>query len=103
MDTKEAQYGAGNRRPDDAEHDIHHEPHFTLHKLFCEPACNTADDDGRNPAYLRVVHGRPPQKGAPCTWIGLSNVQGPITRPGVSMSSTFYDAPPIGDKLMHGS
>src|SRR5262249_14478747 len=66
VDTKRAQYGAGNRRPDDTEHDIHHEPHFTLHKLFCEPACNSADDDGCDPAYLRVVHGRSPQKGASC-------------------------------------
>ena len=34
------------------EHDIHQDPHFTLHELFCQPACNAADDDGCDPAYL---------------------------------------------------
>src|SRR4249919_890041 len=50
VDPKETQNCAGNRRPDDTEHDIHQDPHFTLHELFCQPACNSADDDGCDPA-----------------------------------------------------
>src|SRR6516165_4796163 len=99
MDTKEAQYGASNRRPDDTEHDIHHEPYFTLHKLFCEPACNSADYDGCDPAYLRLVHVRPCQKSAPLALIRLSNVQGPITRPGVSMFALCQSGHRIGYPL----
>src|SRR5277367_4879941 len=53
---KEIQNGAGNRGPDDTEHDIHQESHITLHELFCEPARNPADDDRCNPAYLCFAH-----------------------------------------------
>src|SRR5215510_4658805 len=62
VDPKETQNGAGNRRPDDTEHDIHQDPHFTLHELFCQPACNSADDDGCDPAYSCVVHSSSPRK-----------------------------------------
>jgi hypothetical protein len=73
VDPKDAQNEAGNRRPDDTEHDIHQEPHFTLHELFGQPACNSADDDGCDPACLCVVHGSSPQKAHPCARFRLSN------------------------------
>jgi hypothetical protein len=33
---------------------------LAFHELLGKPACNSADDDGRNPAYLCVVHCRSP-------------------------------------------
>src|SRR5262245_18783023 len=63
VDPKEAKNGARNCRPDDSQHDIHQESHITLHELFCQPACNSADDNGRDPAYLRIIHGSPSSNG----------------------------------------
>ncbi len=34
-DPEVAQNGAGNRRTDNAEHNIHDQPHVTLHELLC--------------------------------------------------------------------
>src|SRR5262249_1985863 len=59
IDSKEAKNGARNGRSDDAEHNVHDKSHVTLHELFCQPACDTADDNGCNPAYLWIVHGVP--------------------------------------------
>src|SRR5262249_33614942 len=60
VDAKEAKNGARNRRPDDSEHDVHHKSHIALHKLFCQPTRNSADDDGCNPADLWIFHGLAP-------------------------------------------
>ena len=60
VDPQEAKNGAGNRRPDNTEHDIHHHSHATLHELLCKPACNPADDDGCDPANCWVSHSSSP-------------------------------------------
>src|SRR6516164_11492042 len=59
-DPKVAQNGAGDCRPDDAEHDIHQHAHVALHELLCQPACNPADYDRCDPAYCRISHGSSP-------------------------------------------
>ena len=51
-DPEVTQNGAGNRRTDNAEHDVHDQSHVTLHELLCQPARNPADDDGCYPAPL---------------------------------------------------
>src|SRR5262245_8655618 len=56
MASEDAKAGAVNRRPDGTEHDIHQESHITLHKLFRQPARNSADDNGCDPTYLWVFH-----------------------------------------------
>jgi hypothetical protein len=61
-DPKEAQNGAGNCRPDDAEHDIHEHALVTLHELLCQPTCNPPDDDGCDPAYSSVSPPASPMK-----------------------------------------
>src|SRR5260221_8406729 len=52
-DPEVAQNGAGNRRTDNAEHNIHDQPHVTLHELLCQPACNPTDNDGCDPNPLQ--------------------------------------------------
>src|SRR6478736_1565000 len=55
-DPEVAQNGAGNRRADNAEHDIHDQSHVTLHELLGQPACDAADDDGCDPTHSSVSH-----------------------------------------------
>src|SRR6478609_9928086 len=68
VDPEVAQNGAGNRRADNTEHDIHDQPHVTLHELLCQPACNPANDDGCDPTHSSVSHGSSPRKGARCAF-----------------------------------
>src|SRR6516162_3939601 len=56
-DPEVAQNEAGDCRPDDAEHDIHQQPHVALHELLCQPACNSANYDRCDPAYRWICHG----------------------------------------------
>jgi len=53
MDAHDTQYGARDRRANDAEHDVHEEPHVALHELLCQPTGDRTDDDCGNPAYSR--------------------------------------------------
>src|SRR5258708_38949461 len=74
-DPEVAQNGAGNRRTDNAEHNIHDQPHVTLHELLCQPACNPADNDGYDPTHSSVSHRSSPRKRRtvrPCTLRPLS-------------------------------
>src|SRR6185312_10756733 len=50
------QYRVQDHRTDDAENDVHQEPHIALHELFRGPARYTADDDRGNPPYAVYVH-----------------------------------------------
>jgi hypothetical protein len=53
-----------------AEHNIHDQPHVTLHELLCQPACNPADDDGCDPTHSSSSHRSSPRKRRtvrPCT------------------------------------
>jgi predicted RecB family nuclease len=40
----------------DAEHNVHDKPHLALHELLREPAGNSANDDGCDPADLLLFH-----------------------------------------------
>src|SRR5204862_5216905 len=37
VDAEGTQNGAGNRRANNAEHDVHDQSHVTLHELLCQP------------------------------------------------------------------
>src|SRR6185437_4530601 len=63
-DPKNTENGAGDRGADDPEHDIHQEAHIALHELLGQPAGDSADDNGRDPAHFRIVHGASPQNEA---------------------------------------
>src|SRR5215510_13707281 len=88
-DSKDAENGAGNRRSNNAEHDVHHQSHITLHELLSKPACNPADYNGRDPTNCWVFHGSSPSKGyspAPLSKFSDASVQTVVCSPTTNVS-----------------
>jgi hypothetical protein len=60
VDVEGREYEVGDNSADDTEKNVHQQAHIAVHDLFGKPASNAANNDGRDPAYLSVLHVKSP-------------------------------------------
>jgi hypothetical protein len=63
LDIEDSENPVGDDRAYDAKYYVHDHAHIAVHELLRQPSGETADNDGCNPTYTFVFHGKlPPGK-----------------------------------------